>query len=134
MLAERLSQRQIPLRELDGRHLKLKLGAVEGETTARSSGERILMRLQFHRAVDDMEIWSANGDGYSFVISFETPTGAGFRGRLGYVASWRAFDQRRCAIRVLGSPFQSLAEAEHACNIMLKYLNDQTDCVRPWKT
>ncbi|WP_258768874.1 hypothetical protein [Bradyrhizobium arachidis] len=102
--------------------------------TARSSRERTLMRLQFHRAVEDMEIWSANGDGYSFVISFETPTGAGFRGRLGYVASWRPFDQRRCAIRVLGSPFQSLAEAEHACNMMLKYLNDQTDCVRPWKT
>ena len=101
---------------------------------ARSSGERTLMSLQFHRAVEDMEIWSANGDGYSFVISFETPTGAGFRGRLGYVASWRPFDQRCCAIRVIGSPFQTLAEAEHACNIMLNYLNDQTACVRPWKT
>jgi hypothetical protein len=26
--------------------------------------------LQFHRVVEDMEIWSANSDGYSFTISF----------------------------------------------------------------
>ncbi|MCA1458852.1 hypothetical protein I6F35_37950 [Bradyrhizobium sp. BRP22] len=85
------------------------------------------MRLQFHRAVEDMEIWSAGGDDYSFVISFQSPTGPGFQGRLGFVASWRPLDQSRGAIRVLGSPFQSFAEAEDACNTMLTYLKDDTD-------
>ncbi|MHC2275438.1 hypothetical protein ACVME8_002049 [Bradyrhizobium diazoefficiens] len=82
------------------------------------------MPLQFHRAVEDMEIWSASGDGYSFVISFQSPTGRGFRGRLGYVASWRPLDQSRGSIRILGSPLQSFAEAENACNGMLSYLRD----------
>jgi hypothetical protein len=36
------------------------------------------MPLQFHRAVEKMEIWSATSDGYSFVISFESPAGPGF--------------------------------------------------------
>jgi len=31
------------------------------------------MPLQFERAVEKMEIWSANSDGYSFVISYESP-------------------------------------------------------------
>ncbi|KYK50352.1 hypothetical protein [Bradyrhizobium liaoningense] len=82
------------------------------------------MPLQFHRAVEDMEIWSASSDGYSFVISFQSPTGHGFRGRLGYVASWRPLDQSRGSFKILGSPFQSFAEAENACNRMLSYLRD----------
>jgi hypothetical protein len=36
--------------------------------------------LQFSRAVEDTEIWSAIGDGFSFVISYESPTGPGFHG------------------------------------------------------
>lgn len=82
------------------------------------------MPLQFDRAVENIEIWSASRDGYSFVISFQSPTGPGFCGRLGYVASWRPLDHSRGSIRVLGSPFQSFAEAETACNSMLIYLRD----------
>ncbi|MEY9470858.1 hypothetical protein ABH992_003257 [Bradyrhizobium yuanmingense] len=84
------------------------------------------MPLQFHRAIEGTEIWSASSDGYSFVISFQSPTGPGFRGRLGYVASWRPLDQSRGSIRILGSPLQSFAEAEDACNTMLTYLKDET--------
>ncbi|MGY3610805.1 MULTISPECIES: hypothetical protein [unclassified Bradyrhizobium] len=80
------------------------------------------MSLLFHRAVEHMEIWSASSDGYSFVISFESLTGPGFRGSPGYVASWRPFEQSRGAIRVVGSPFKTFAEAEAACTTMLSYL------------
>jgi hypothetical protein len=83
------------------------------------------MSLQFHRAVEDMEIWSASGDGYSFVISFENPTGTGFHGSAGFVASWRPLYQSRAAIRIGGSPFKTFAEAEDACNAMLKYLTSE---------
>ena len=70
----------------------------------------------FHRAVEDMEIWSASGDRYSLVISFESPTGPGFHGSVGFVASWRPLYQSRGAIRIGGSPFKTFAEAEDACN------------------
>jgi hypothetical protein len=83
------------------------------------------MSLQFHRAVEDMEIWSASSDGYSFVISFESPAGPGFRGRPGYLASWRPVYQGRGAIRVVGSPFKTLDEAEAACDAMLKQLTSE---------
>ena len=83
------------------------------------------MSLQFHRAVEDMEIWSASGDGYSFVISFESPTGPGLHGRPGYVGSWRPLYQSRGAIRIIGSPFKTFAEAEDACNTMLNYLKSE---------
>jgi hypothetical protein len=78
--------------------------------------------LQFHRAVEDMEIWSASSDGFSFVITYESPVGPGFHGRPGYVASWRPLYQSRGAIRIIGSPFKTFIEAEDACNAMLKYL------------
>ncbi|TWA90217.1 hypothetical protein FBZ96_11623 [Bradyrhizobium stylosanthis] len=78
-----------------------------------------------------MEIWNASSNDYSFVISFQSPTGPGFFGRLGYVASWRPLDLSRGAIRVLGSPLQSFAEAEDACNTMLTYLEDETDTESP---
>nr|WP_225122849.1 hypothetical protein [Bradyrhizobium sp. BRP22] len=81
------------------------------------------MPLQFHRAVEDMEIWSASSDDYSFVISFQRPTDPGFRGRLGYVAAWRPLDQSWARSGV-GSPFQSFAEATDACNSMLNYLRN----------
>jgi len=64
--------------------------------------------MQFTRVVstvEDMEIWNASGDGFSFVISYESRSGPGFHGRTGFVASWRPIYQNTCAIRVGGSPF-----------------------------
>jgi hypothetical protein len=83
------------------------------------------MALQFHRAVEHMEIWSASCDGYSFVISFESPTGPGFHGRPGFLASWRPLHQCRGAIKIGGSPFKMFTEAEEACNTVLKHLTKQ---------
>ena len=80
------------------------------------------MPLQFHRAVEDMEIWSATSEGYSFVISHENPTGSGFHGRAGYIASWRPVYEVRGAVRITGSPFRTFDEAEAACDAMLKHL------------
>jgi hypothetical protein len=71
-----------------------------------------------------MEIWSATSEGYSFVITYESPTGPGFHGRAGYVASWRRSIGGSSAIKIGGSPFKMLAEAEEACNAMLKYLTN----------
>jgi len=61
-------------------------------------------------------------DGFSFVITHGSRAGHGFRGQPGYVASWRPLDQSRGAIKIGGSPFTTFAEAEGACNIMLKHL------------
>ena len=69
--------------------------------------------------VENMEIWNANGNGFSFVISYESRSGPGLQGRDGFVASWRPIYQNRCAIKVGGSPFKTLAEAEEACEAML---------------
>ena len=80
------------------------------------------MPLQFHRAVEQMEIWSASSDGYSFVISFESLFGPGLHGKPGYVASWRPIYEGRGAIRITGSPFKTLDEAEAACGAMLNLL------------
>jgi hypothetical protein len=85
------------------------------------------MSLQFHRAIEYMEIWSASRDGFSFVISYESPGGPGFHGRGGYLASWRPVYEGRGAIRITGSPFKTFAEAEDACNTMLKYLMRSED-------
>ena len=86
------------------------------------------MALQFSRVVSpvsDMEIWNASSNGFSFVISYESSSGPGFHGRsiskprtYGFVASWRPIHQNRCAVRVIGSPFKTLGEAEEACNAM----------------
>jgi hypothetical protein len=83
------------------------------------------MSLQFHRAVEHMEIWSASSEGFSFVISFESPTGTGFHGSPGYVASWRPVDESRGAIRIFGSPFKTFDQAEVACNRMLEHLSSE---------
>jgi hypothetical protein len=64
------------------------------------------MPVQFHPAVEDMEIWSAISEGYSFVISYESPVGPGFHGRPGYLASWRPAYEGRGAIRITGSPLK----------------------------
>jgi hypothetical protein len=80
------------------------------------------MAMQFFRVispVEDMEIWNASGNGFSFVISYESRSGPGFHGRTGFVASWRPIHQNRCAISIGGSPFKTLAEAEEACKVML---------------
>jgi hypothetical protein len=84
------------------------------------------MALQFHSAVsavEHMEIWSAGNDCFSFVISYESPSGPGFHGRAGYLASWRSLYQSRGAIKIVGSPFKTFAEAEEACNGMLELLS-----------
>jgi hypothetical protein len=72
--------------------------------------------------VEDLEIWSAGSGGFSFVISYESSSGPGFHGRAGFMASWRPIHQNRCAIRVGGAPFKTLAEAEEACKAMLEHL------------
>jgi len=59
---------------------------------------------------------------FSFVISYESPSGPGFHGHTGYVASWRPIHQNRGAIRIGGSPFKTLADAEEACKAMLGHL------------
>jgi hypothetical protein len=81
--------------------------------------------MQFTRVVsplEDMEIWNGSSNGFSFVISYESGSGRGFHGPTGFVASWRPIHQNRSAIRVGGSPFKTLAEAEDACKAMLGLL------------
>jgi hypothetical protein len=83
------------------------------------------MALHFSRiapATEELEIWSASERGFSFVISNESSSGPGLHGRPGFVASWRPINLNRTAIRVGGSPFKTLAEAEKACEAMLAHL------------
>ena len=64
------------------------------------------MAMQFVRVISrvkDMEIWNANRNGFSFVISYESHSGPGLQGPAGFVASWRPIYQNRCAIKVGGS-------------------------------
>jgi hypothetical protein len=86
---------------------------------------RLTMSLQFHGVLDHIEIWSASDDGFSFVISHEDPAGPGFRGRPGYLASWRPLHGRTGAASITGSPFSTFTEAEEACNAMLTHLNER---------
>ena len=88
------------------------------------------MSLQFRQAVENMDVWSANGADISFVITFANPTGPGFHGRRGFLASWRPLHSRTGAVKVIGSPFSSFTDAEGACNTMLGVLQNggQTDC------
>ena len=83
--------------------------------------------LQFHRALEGMEVWSASSDGFSFVISYESPTGPGFHGRIGYLASWRALHLNSRAIKIGGSPFENFAKAKEACNATLGVLDAKDD-------
>ena len=80
------------------------------------------MALQFHRAVEDMGIWIATSDSFSFVISYASRTGHGLHGRPGFMASWRPLYQKTSAIRITGSPFKTFAEAEDACDTMFAHL------------
>ena len=81
------------------------------------------MAMQFVRVisrVEQMEIWHANRNGFSFVISYESRSGPGLQGRTGFVASWRPIHHHKTsAIKIGGSPFKTLAEAEEACEAML---------------
>lgn len=83
------------------------------------------MPLQFHRALQGLDVWSATSDGRSFVISYESPTGPGFHGDPGYLASWRPLQPNSVAIKIGGSPFETFANAEEACNAMLEDLNEK---------
>jgi hypothetical protein len=91
--------------------------------------------MQFSRIispVEDLQIWNASSNGFSFVISFESRSGPGLHGRPGFVASWRPIYQSRCAIKVGGSPFGTFAEAEKACAAMLVHLiSDSTSGTTP---
>jgi hypothetical protein len=74
------------------------------------------MPLQFHRAVENMDVWSASSVGFSFVITFASSTGPGFHGRPGFSASWRQLHSSTGAVKIIGSPFNAFADAEAACN------------------
>ena len=78
--------------------------------------------LQFRRSVENMEVWSASSASFSFLITYASPTGPGFHGRLGYLASWRPLYPGSGAIKIAGSPFTTLANAEDACNATLGHL------------
>ena len=77
------------------------------------------MSLQFHQAVENMDVWSASSADVSFVITFASPAGPGFHGRRGFLASWRPLYSGAGAVKVIGSPFNSFADAERACNAIL---------------
>lgn len=83
------------------------------------------MALHFSRidtALVELDIWIANSDDYSFAISHESPSGPGLHGQPGFVASWRPLHRNKPAIRLDGSPFKTLCEAEQACESMLGHL------------
>ena len=80
------------------------------------------MSLQFQNAVENMDVWSASSADISFVITFASPTGPGFHGRRGFLASWRPMYSSRGAVKLTGSPFNTFADAEGACNTMLGIL------------
>ena len=78
------------------------------------------MSLQFHRAVEYLDVWSATSADISFVITFASPTGSGFHGRHGFLATWRPlYSLSTGAIEITGSPFNAFADAERGCNTML---------------
>ena len=76
------------------------------------------MSLHFHRAVESIDVWSASSADISFVITFASPNGPGFHGRLGFLATWRPVYSTMGAVKVTGSPFNTFADAEAACNTM----------------
>ena len=65
---------------------------------------------------------SATERGFSFVISKESRSGPGLHGPPGFVASWRPINVNKPAIKVGGSPFDTFAEAEKACEAFLRHL------------
>ena len=83
--------------------------------------------MQFSRVitpVDNIQVWNTTSDGFSFVISFASRSGPGFRGNPGFIASWRPIHQNRSAVKVIGSPFKTFPEAEKACEAVLGHLKE----------
>jgi len=83
--------------------------------------------VQFSRVitpVEDIQVWNATSDGFSFVISFASRSGPGFHGNPGFLASWRPIHQNRFAVKVIGSPFKTFQEAEKACQAVLGHLKE----------
>ena len=81
--------------------------------------------MQFSRVilpVEDIQIWNASSDGFSFVISYESRSGPGLQGNPGFAASWRPLYKNLPAVKVIGSPFKTLSAAEQACEVMLGHL------------
>jgi len=81
--------------------------------------------VQFSRVitpVEDIQIWNASSNGFSFVISYVSRGGPGLQGNPGFVASWRPVYQNRAAVKVVGSPFRTFNAAEQACEVILGYL------------
>ena len=81
--------------------------------------------MQFSRViipVEEIQIWNATSYGFSFVISYESRSGPGFHGNPGFLASWRPIYRNTPAIKVIGSPFKTMTDAEQACEVMLGYL------------
>jgi len=72
--------------------------------------------------VEDIQIWNATCDGFSFVISYASRGGHGLQGNTGFAASWRPLRQNRSAVKVIGSPFKTFTAAEQACEIVLGHL------------
>jgi hypothetical protein len=73
-----------------------------------------------------LKLWSAVHDGFSFVIGQESPAGGGFHGRPGFMATWRPLYPNREATKIDGSPFKTFADAEEACNDVLRQLTKDT--------
>ena len=89
--------------------------------------------MQFSRVitfVKDIQVWNATSDGFSFVICFASRSGPGFHGNPGFLASWRPIDQNRTAVKVIGSPFKTLPEAEKACEAVLGHLKEPSGVKR----
>ena len=104
-------------------------GAALSDSAKRCPGAYVGCIMQFSRITSfvDLQIWNATSNGFSFVISFESRNGPGLHGPPGFVASWRPIYQNRTAIKVGGSPFKTLAEAEKACITMLVHLIRDSD-------
>ena len=84
--------------------------------------------MQFSRVitpVEKIQVWNTTSDGFSFVISFASRSGPGFRGNTGFIASWRPIHQNRSAVKVIGSPFKTFPEAEKACEAVLGHLKER---------
>ncbi|TMJ24075.1 MAG: hypothetical protein E6G93_01545 [Alphaproteobacteria bacterium] len=90
--------------------------------------------VQFSRVitlVENIQIWNASSDGFSFVISYESRSGPGLQGNPGFVASWRPIHRNRSAVKVVGSPFKTLTAAEQACEVTLGHLVSDNPSSRP---
>jgi hypothetical protein len=77
------------------------------------------MSLQFRQAVEKMDVHFVR----HHICQSDRP---GFRGRRGFLASWRPLYSSRGAVMVTGLPFSTPADAEAACNTMFGELEHLT--------